>query len=332
MTHVSTRVDNASTSAVEPLISRIDVIRVTPEQSHGNTTLVIRVTPERSHGNTTPVIRVTPGRRHGNTTVVTAFFHLDAFRKGDKGRVTPDMYREWFRKFKYILNPLIVYTDSSEFAQLVKVIRDNASNTVVVEVNRNSFWAFAHYQKISELYSQNDYPKHYPNTVIPGYACVQMAKYDALERAREQNFFSTEYYMWLDVGYFRDRTSTNYFFLSKPYGFNDSLVAINLVSAKSSMDIPITTIFHRNLVWVGGGLVFMHRELVLPFTRQFREAASYVLSRNLMNTDQQIVYAMYSREGRAALHPRIELVLHRPPTDNQWFHLGYSLMHEVPSS
>ncbi|XP_052817873.1 uncharacterized protein LOC128243905 isoform X2 [Mya arenaria] len=267
--------------------------------------------------------------RKYDVTVVTAYFDLGTFRKGFAGNFSTENYFNWCKIFRYLLNPLTVYTDSQKFYYLMKNIRNETVNTTRIHlIKRNSSWAFQLQSNISKVFSQKGYPTHYPNTVLPEYACAQLAKYDVISRASRDHVFKTNYVMWLDVGYFRDRKSINKFSLSRPNGFNESRVAMNVIHANTHMAMSVTNIFRNNLVWVGGGLVFANRDIILRYETQLKKAVDYFLSRRLMNTDQQVVYALFSDEGRREIRPQIELQLYNPPAENSWFYLGNIMLKE----
>ncbi|WAR26624.1 hypothetical protein MAR_012328, partial [Mya arenaria] len=252
-----------------------------------------------------------------DVTVVTAYFDLGTFKKGFAGKFSTETYLNWGKIFRYLLNPLIVYTDSQKFYNLMKNIRNETVKTTRIHlIKRNSSWAFQLQSNISKVFSQKGYPKHYPNTVLPEYACTQLAKYDVISRASRDDEFKTNYVMWLDVGYFRNRRAINNFSLRRPNGYNESRVAMNVIHANTHMTMPVNNIFRNNLVWVGGGLVFANRDIILRYETQLKKAVDYFLSRRQMNTDQQVVYALFSDEGRRAIRPHIELQLYTPPVDN----------------
>ncbi|KAH3727988.1 hypothetical protein DPMN_053934 [Dreissena polymorpha] len=263
-----------------------------------------------------------------STTVVTAYFNLGSFSKGRVDYIyTPKNYDNWSEVFKYILNPVIVYTDSHEFADRMRNIRRNETTKIIV-IQRNSTWAFNLRDRIFAIYSQKGYPKHHPNTVLPEYTCATIAKYDVLFRAAHDNTFNTHYFMWLDIGYFRDRTSTTPFRLNRPPNFNETMVAMNLIVFNANMSLPPAVIFKNNLLWIGAGIAFANRFTILAFGNQFRQAVEYFMSLSLMNAQQQIIYAMFSVEGRRALKLATEIQVYKPPTEYNWFYLGYLMLHE----
>ena len=73
-----------------------------------------------------------------NLTVVTAFFDLGKFPKGSLSNMrTPDSYKNWMGVYKYLQNPLIIYTDSKKIAQYFEKLRQNSTYiTKVISFSR----------------------------------------------------------------------------------------------------------------------------------------------------------------------------------------------------
>lgn len=264
---------------------------------------------------------------HSNLTVVTAYWNLGTFRKGSHQTFTTNTYLTWTKTFKYLMNPLVIYTDCVQFRDLITKERSEGKleyQTELVFINRTSLWPFSLLDKIKQVYSQPGYPAHYPNTVNPSYSAAQHAKYAVVADAVRRNLYNTSYFAWLDIGYFRDLIGSNqYFELKIPPNFDSSRLAVNLISHLGMNTRPYS-IFRSNVVWVGGGLFIGTRNVVIEFEKLYERAVLYFLDQKLMNSDQQVLYSLYSQEGRKALKPNIELQLYTPTGGvNPWFYLGY---------
>ena len=262
-----------------------------------------------------------------NLTIVTAYFDIGKFGKGSPNNVwSVKTYLEFARSFKYLLNPVVIYTDSQNFFNLMQTLRANLTNiTKMFLIDKNSSWAFQRKGQIENIYATKGYPKHYPNTVVAEYSCAQHAKYDVVARAATRNYFQTDYFAWLDVGLFRaEGNQRKYFVLQKPPDFNSSRIAVNLVHTVN-MNTDMSSIFRRNLVWVCGCIFVGRREIIIKYTEQYKRAVDYFLSQKLMNTDQQVLYAMFSESGKREIKPEIDVQLYKQgvPTYNMWFALGY---------
>lgn len=74
-------------------------------------------------------------------TIVTAYWNLGTFRKGSGNmHFSTETYFKWATVFKYLLNPLVVYTDSEEFKELKERLQsDRINNTMIYLTSRTVF-------------------------------------------------------------------------------------------------------------------------------------------------------------------------------------------------
>lgn len=267
-----------------------------------------------------------------NVTIVTAYWNLGTFQKGVGGlKFSTNTYFKWASTFKYLVNPLVVYTDCKEFKELMETLRsDRLNNTMIYLLNRTELWPFQLVTQMKSVLDQPGYPKYYPNTVIPEYPAAQHSKYAVVAETIRKGVFANPYFAWVDIGYFRDVVERKVdFTLDIPPGFDPGKISVNRVEGLS-MNIDPFTIFRKNIVWVGGGIFLGKGETLLQFEQLYHRAVKYFLDQQLVNSDQQVLYSMYSKKGREALKPNIELQLYIPKgSGNPWFYLGYLCRKEV---
>ena len=255
-------------------------------------------------------------------TIVTAYMNIGKFRKGETSNTfTPDLYHTWMRIFRRIQNPLIVYLDRNEDIAYFHKLREELPKnlTMTVKVSRDRLWAFGLRERIAAIYAQPDYPKFHPNTVIPDYSCVMHAKYELMQNATKSNPFRTRYFAWLDIGLFRDiETKSKPVKLHLPPNFDRTRVAYTEVSSRDSK-MSERAIFHGNQVWVCGAYFVAENSVMQRWTAEYMRATERFLSRKLMNTDQQILYAMFSNRNASNMIQTYK----GTGKYSKWFHLGY---------
>ena len=259
-------------------------------------------------------------------TIVTGYINIGDFQKGAIAWFTPQLYRHWLKIFSRISNPVVAFFDNPSDAARFKVLRSNfpPEKTQVHVISRREIWAFNNlYPKIKDIYSKPDYPKHPPNTVLPEYSCVMHAKYEFMLRAIYNNPFNTLYFAWLDVGLFRtevDREDTTEpFELYIPQNMDQYRVAYTKIYHRVP-SLPTRDIFFDNYVWVCGCFFVGRASIMIRWVTEYMKYADYFLCQNIMNTDQQVLYAMFN-----IAKPEISIQEYRPPegTENPWFYLGY---------
>lgn len=265
-----------------------------------------------------------------NLTIITSFWDIGSFQKSKDSNFTPQMYLEWAKVTEFILNPLIMFTDSKETEILMSEIRrDRKRLTKIIYMKNREFWPFKLITEIQSVFDQPDYPVFHPNTVLAEYSAIQHAKIAAVAEAIRSETFQTKYYAWLDIGYFRDIVDDKrYFILKPPQNQDKNLLAVNEVYSPN-LNLTPKEIFMQNKVWIGGGMFIGTRSVQLAFEKLYKKAVMYYLEKKIMNTDQQVIYAIYSLEGRKSLTPNVELQLYSikkhkdVDTNNPWFYLGF---------
>lgn len=270
-------------------------------------------------------------------TIVTGYFNIGNFPKGSVANMrTPQKYQDWLRVLGRVKNPVILYTDSQPFAALFRDIRNNYTHsTKVVVIERNTLWSFQIMPQIAKIYSAPGYPKHYPNTYIPAYTSLTHSKLPVVVDAIEHSYFSTDYYCWLDVGYFREIVTRNKtFWLEVPSDFDSTKVGVTRVYNSKLSDIRAKTIIYGNLNWIGGGLFLGKPDVLVRFGKQYKSAVMRYLNESLMNVEQHILYSMFTTEERKKHPIDIDVQLYIPGTKtvmsgDPWFYLGYVMYDET---
>ncbi|XP_071116038.1 uncharacterized protein [Haliotis cracherodii] len=265
--------------------------------------------------------------------VVSAYFDIGRFKKGlSKGLYfNASTYTAWAGAFSHLYNPLVFYTDSEFFENIVKKLRIHLprSLTRIIRINQTSMWSFKLRDRISAIYQNPDYPKFYPNTVVPNYSCAMHAKYEVVENAILNKYVTTDYVTWLDVGYFRDLKRNKPFKLVVPKNFSDNTVAFNKLHHPDPFLEP-KVIFKNNSLYVGGGMFIGRPQILLLFILDYRHASEVLLHRGLSNTDQQVLYAMYNSNFRSRVNPGVDIQLYKSNiVGDCWFYLGYQCYREL---
>ncbi|XP_071118238.1 protein HtrL-like [Haliotis cracherodii] len=236
-------------------------------------------------------------------TIVTAYVNLGMFKKGQEFGAyhTPYKYKQWMRPLAKMTNPVLAFMEDDADIAYFRKIRSclPPTHTKVIKFDRHEMWAFGLIEKIKEIYSKNNYPKHYPNTVYPEYACAMHAKYEFIQKALDLNVFKTPAFAWLDIGYFRnlDKSGTTFFKLLPPQKFNTEKVGLTQAWPHDP-NIDPSVVMRSNLVWVSGGLVLGINKTLQGFVQQYKWTVEALLKDGLANTDQQVIYAMFSTPMR----------------------------------
>ena len=233
-------------------------------------------------------------------TVVTMFLDLGVFGKGSpKNNRGPLNYHNWLRVFGGIANRVIAYMEKDNDIDYFWKIRSclPANMTKIIKVDRNTLPSFKLLPKIRKLYSTPSYPKHYPGTVYPEYTATMHAKHDVLERSILEDPFKTPYFAWLDVGLFRNLANISFpvFKMVPPKNFEPESIGFSQTSLHNPNLSP-KEITYGMRVWMSGSMALAKKEIMLNFSRDYKQAAEELLDQGLSNSDQEVINAMYTKE------------------------------------
>lgn len=265
---------------------------------------------------------------------VTAYWNLGTFRKGPGNmHFSTKTYFKWATVFKYLVNPLVVYTDSGEFKEPMERLRsDRVNNTMIYLTNRTDFWPFNLLNDVRSVYNVPGYPKNHPNTVIPEYystSRLNIPKTRWWPTPCVSNFSKIPTTLGSILDIFETKLIKMQFELEIPPGFDSKSVSYNRIGEFSKNVDPVT-IFRNTLLWVCRGMFLGTGEVLLQFEQLYHRAVLYFQDEKLMNTDQQLLYSIYSEKGRKALTPNVELQLYIPKgPGNPWCYLGYLCRKEI---
>uniref|UniRef100_A0A0L8G3V9 Uncharacterized protein n=1 Tax=Octopus bimaculoides TaxID=37653 RepID=A0A0L8G3V9_OCTBM len=240
-------------------------------------------------------------------SVLTAYFNLGSFAKGNPGhKYTPNVYYKWMSVFGSMTNNLIVYTDDKTAYKYFQKLRRNfpKERTKLFLIDKKELWSFKIEKKISDIFKQPGYPRHLPNTVVPGYSCAMHAKFELLNRVIRKNYYHTKYFMWLDIGIFREHLK-----MVIPKNFDDTKVAYSNVFTFNQY-VTYRDIIYNNMVWLAGGCNLGKYDVLYKFTQEYFNFLNKSLSIKLISTDQQMIYGMYVDK-------------HKPETKLQLYYSGW---------
>ena len=262
-------------------------------------------------------------------TVVTAYFNIGSFQKGDIDTYTPKHYLRWMTVFSRISNSLVVYLDTDESINYFKIVRSSLPKhlTKIIKISRENLWSFNLESRIQAVFNQPGYPWHYPNTVLALYSSVVHAKYELVQRTIRENPFRTRYMCWLDIGLFRDLVmpennpavpSGPLFKLHLPIGLKKNHVAYGEVKRRLH-ELEAFRIIYGNFEWVCGCFFIGNVEAMFRWTVEYMEGVEWLLRNKLMSTDQQVIYSLANYQ---LIDTRIQ-TYRGDYRYNSWFVLGY---------
>ena len=269
-------------------------------------------------------------RRNTDTpevTIVTAYINIGSFGKGGNGMHmrTSSFYEDLMTAYRNIHNPVVAFFDKGDpIADEFSKLRQHLTvNTTVVQIDREDFWSFRIRENVSRIFSNPEYPKFFPNTVVPEYACTTTAKFEFVQYVIKHHMYSTEYISWVDFGYWRWNIPENSQVFIPP-AFKTDMIAFGLSRLPRQTNDYHDIIYH-NINWVGGGIFLGTIRLMKEFMDIYLENTNYFLARGYMATEQQMLHAMINCNEIPRSMPPILTYAHSIDSNfsSKWLYLGW---------
>jgi hypothetical protein len=262
-----------------------------------------------------------------SVTLVTSLY--DIGRSKLDGR-TWNEYLEWFSKTLKLKSPMVVFVDKS-LVEFVKENRNGISTKIIEEpIEKIPYYYLK--DKMDTVIESEDYKtKIFDSNRIECksslYNIIQYSKFGWLDRASDENYFNSEYFLWVDAGLSRFFYDIN---LNNPYPGENAKQS--LMDIKDSILIQVFLSYYPDLVnskelskdylkdnrsYIMGGMFGAGRESIKKFRSIIDNILEEMLSENLINNEQIALGYLYKKYpdlfveffNESHLHRSYELVV-----------------------
>ena len=246
------------------------------------------------------------------TTIVTAYFELEQSKKDH------DTYLNWMKNMLIIQSPMVIFCNKDS-KKVIEGIRSNTSlyPTKIITMDFNDFYTYKYIDTFVNDYNTKDHERYHN----PYLYLIWNEKTHFLKRAIEINPFSTEHFLWVDIGCFRepnnrfihwpnsDKIPKNKLLLLSVYPFTKEEYEVNKLE-----NIPD---FKYVCGRIGGTIFGGTKDSILRWHDQYYQMLEYFITiGRFIGKDQNImssVAIMYK--------DTIELINPDPTRGDIWFYL-----------
>ena len=244
-------------------------------------------------------------------TIVTAFFRSPSKHSSDK-------YDTWMTNFlTTVNNEMVIFCDHTSF-EFIKSLRKNfISKTILIQIEIEDLYCYKFVDYWKKDF-ERDTEKHIHNINL---YIIWNEKPMFVRKAMNLNAFNSEFFMWCDIGCFRNKEELELFeyeFPSKAFmetAKRDRMYFLNIEPFNSG-DFDISTDFqHVNRICAA--LCIGHHDIYEEYVDiYYKYLNMYMNKNNFAGKDQNIIASMY------VCHPEMfELVQPVIGEGNPWFYL-----------
>lgn len=127
------------------------------------------------------------------TTIVTAYFQLEKSKKNH------ETYLEWMQNMLIIQSPMLIFCDKNSVKTIEEIRKDKATITKIIVIDFTEFYTYKYFNVFQYQYATKDHERYHN----PYLYLVWSEKSHFLKRAVDMNYFSTDTFLWVDIGCFR---------------------------------------------------------------------------------------------------------------------------------
>jgi len=134
-------------------------------------------------------------------TIVTAYFEIP------RSKHTHELYDGWIKNMLSIDNPMVIFCCSKSYEKIKKIRENHLSQTIIIPTSFEEFYTFRYFSVFEEQQKMDMETSIGHNTYL---YMIWNEKIHFLKRALEMDPFQTDYFLWVDMGCFRESLKPAY--------------------------------------------------------------------------------------------------------------------------
>jgi len=246
------------------------------------------------------------------TTIVTSYFQLEKSKKNHETYVT------WMQNMLIIQSPMLIFCDKDSVKIIEEIRKDNSIYpTKIMVIDFTEFYTYKYYHVFQYHYVTKDHEKYHN----PYLYLIWNEKSHFLKRAVEMNPFSTDTFLWVDIGCFR-RKNTEFIHWPKPDKIPKDKILLLLVNPFPKNVYECNSLEHLpdfqfSNGFIGGTMFGGSSKSILKWHNVFYQMLEYFITIDrFIGKDQNIM------DSVAIMHKDVvHLVDPKPDYYDRWFYL-----------
>lgn len=256
-----------------------------------------------------------------NTTLVTALYDIG---RGKWNNIFQRSHEEYLGYFKNILSldsNLIIFIDEKDL-HTVEVFRSKIDpffeKTKIITKRFVDLEAFQRFYEKSKKVMQSDYflknryESHTPEMNYPEYNIINFNKVSFLEESIKNNWFGSNYFIWIDAGFYHKNFPQDYLFKIYPDTEKIKVLDDNKVHFLTLSDQIHLSSYLDPRVSITGSMFAGKPKPLLEFKKLCFDTIEEFLNADAINDDQTI-YAFAHQKNSSLFNL----------TQGDWFHNFY---------
>ena len=241
------------------------------------------------------------------TTIVTALYDIGRRQWNNQFKRTHEEYLTYFNNILSFDSKMVIYIDEKDIEHVIsfrKKIDPDLNKTVI---NIKKFTELEAYKRFylkckevmnSSVFLQNRPESHTPEMNSPEYNIINFNKVSFLEESILNNKFNSEYFMWIDAGFYHHKFPKQYCFTKYPNPNKIKILDDEKIHFLSlSNEIELSSYLDPR-VSIAGSMFAAKKNSLLDFKKLCFETIQDFLNVEVINDDQAIYSYVYKKNPK----------------------------------
>lgn len=240
-----------------------------------------------------------------NCTVVTGLFNINRESWSDYKRNWAT-YLEYFKNTLTLKSKFVIYVEKNTIEFVIKErkkVDPNLEFSKIIEIPFNKLPKYYLRSRIDEIMNSIEYkqglidpnPPEYNN---PDYVILILSKMWLVEDAIKNNYYNTDYYMWVDAGikHSKFRESDKGIIYPNISKINDIKgIRILCRTPPQENDLNIKKFYRSHINRFGAGVILGNKTNIIQFNEKMDGVIEEALNNNLIDSEQSLHTVCYLR-------------------------------------
>jgi protein YibB len=240
-----------------------------------------------------------------NTTIVTSLYDIGRGKWDNVFRRSHEEYLKYFENVLLLDCNIIIYIDEKDL-NTVQIFRSKIDPTFKkTKIVLSPFTKLEAFEKFylkcnkvmnSDFFIKNRWENHTPEMIYPEYNIINFNKVSFLEKSIQDNWFNSEYFIWMDAGFYHSKFPQEYRYKQYPDVNKIKILDDNKIHFLTlTEEIELKSYFDPR-VSITGSMFAGKAQPILKLKKLCFETIEEFLNSNAINDDQTIYAFSYMKD------------------------------------
>lgn len=241
-----------------------------------------------------------------NTTLVTALYDIGRSDWGPLFTRPMETYLRYLENILSLDTNIVIFIDSTYYDYILKIRSRIDPDLTKTRIILKTFEELDTYKQFyyktkevmnSDFFKNHLIEPHVPEALYPKYNIINFNKVSFIEEVIDKNYFNSDYFMWIDAGFWHENFPKEY--LNNIYPNEEKIKVlddnkVHFLSLCKDEDVVLSSCFDPR-VSIAGSMFAGKAEPLLKFKKLCYFVIEQFLNKGAINDDQTIYAFAYKK-------------------------------------